>query len=172
MMGHYHIVDVCHKFKICDIKEKAKKKGIYSSTSSTSTHSHNKNGPLPGHDEVHGGDGIHYEDSVETVHPQLGSNYNQARCALTQPPPEEEPTSSLPQLPQPHSYVPGNEILSRPPSMTSPSTTWPNALTSAESKVYMSDVSISSPLKMMFGMTSGMNDGGVNPGAADRKGAE
>jgi len=38
--------------------------------------------------------------------------------------------------------------------------------------VYMSDVSISSPLKMMFGMTSGMNDGGVNPGAADRKGAE
>jgi len=161
--------------EIHDIKRRNQSKKSYSSISSTNTHSRNGSDPLQECHEEHDKDGKHYEDSVETAHQLLDSNYNQVCCVPTQYPPEEGPTSSPLLPPEYHCSALSSGTPAKPPSKTSPWTTSPNDCAFAESKACISGVRVDSPSMMLTGTTSGKNNGdetGDKPGTADRKGVE
>jgi len=114
--------------EIRDIKERKKTK-VNSAEGTKGTfnvRNHILSGPLQeGHGE-HDENGIHYDDSTQTVHPLPRNVYNPEHCAPAQYPTPTGPTASPPLPPELHPSSPSSGNPAKPVSSTTPWSKKPN----------------------------------------------
>ena len=113
--------------EIRDIKERNKAKYNSQEVPNTfSAHNRIQNDPLQdghaGHDE----DDVHYEDSIQSVHPQPRNRYTRTHYVPTQYPSPTVSTSSTPLPPELHPSSPSSGNPVKPVSSTTPWSKKPN----------------------------------------------
>ena len=107
--------------EIRDIKERNKNKIDSQEVPNTiSVRNHILSGPLPDDHEGHEQDGVHYEDSIRSVHQQPHSMYTRTHYVPTQYPSPTISTSSLLLPPELHPSSPSNGNPVKPVSSTTP----------------------------------------------------
>jgi len=113
--------------EIRDIKDRRKHSNHLENKTNINVRNYTLSGPLQEGHAKHDEGGVHYEDSVQTVHLLPDNMYSPEHCALIQCPSPKEPNASPLLLPELHPSSPSNETWSKPPSKKLPSSKSPNS---------------------------------------------